>query len=97
MGHALLRGRSERGKEHAPWEATQLLGRSARTKGESQSLREKCSCWTEEGKAERAAQTIGTLPQMPQPEMLGQGLGTQTQPREVNSGERTRFGYVETA
>ena len=32
-GPALLRGSHARGKESAPWEATQLMGRAARTQG----------------------------------------------------------------
>ena len=47
MGPVLLRGSHERGKEPAPW-----LGQSAEMEG-TQSLREKHSSWTEEGKAER--------------------------------------------
>ena len=34
---------------------------------------------------------------IPQTEMLGQGLGTETHNVEVSLGERTSVGYVETA
>ena len=53
MEPALLRGRCERGKEPTPWEATQLTETSARTDGEPQSIGEKHSTQTEDGKAER--------------------------------------------
>ena len=36
------------------------------------------------------------LPRTPQPEMLRQRLGTETQAPEVSSGESTRIGCVET-
>ena len=51
MRPALLRGSCERGKEYAPQKATYLTGRSARMEGEPQSLGEKHSSQTEEGKA----------------------------------------------
>ena len=35
--------------------------------------------------------------QTPQPEMLSQGLGAETQALEFSSGERTRVACVETA
>ena len=56
-------------------------------------LREKCSSWSEEGKAERESHK--TL--VPPTEMLGRGLGTATQAPEVSSRKRTRVGCVETA
>ena len=63
-----------------------------------QSLREKPNSWTEEGKAVREQHRLSVpLPQTPQPETLGQGLGTETQAPEVSSRERTRVGCVETA
>ena len=63
-----------------------------------QSLREKCSSWTEEGKAERKSQRPSVpLLRIPQPKRLRRGLGTETQAPEVSSGERSRIGYVETA
>ena len=64
----------------------------------SQSLRENHSSWTEEGKAEREPQRpLVPPPGTPQPEMLGRGLGTETQAlEEVSSRERTRVRCVET-
>ena len=45
----------------------------------------------------RATQRSAPPPQKPQPEMLGQGLGAETQALEFSSGERTRVGYARTA
>ena len=56
-------------------------------------LREKCSSWSEEGKAERESHK--TL--VPPTEMLERGLGTETRAPEVRSRKRTRVGCVETA
>ena len=87
---ALLRGSCETGKEPIPWEVTQLRGRSAETEG-PQSLREKHSRWTEEGKAQRVTQTISTtIPRHHSLRCLGRG--SQTQALEVSSQERTRVG-----
>ena len=70
----------------------------AKTEG-PQSRGEKCSSWTEEGKAERQTHTdhLHHNSQTPQPEMLRRGLGTEIQTLEVSSGERTRVDCVETA
>ena len=47
---------------------------------------------------ERATKTMGTTaPGYPKPERLRWGLGTEAQAPEVNSGEGTRVGHVETA
>ena len=43
------------------------------------------------------SRTAAQQPQTPQPEIVGWGLGTETQAPEVGSGERTRIGCVETA
>ena len=73
------------------------MWRSAKTEG-PQSLREKHSRWTEEGKAEKEPQRPSVPPtQIPQPETLKRGLGTETQALDVSSGERTWVGCVETA
>ena len=69
------------------------MGRSAETEV-PQSLREKCSSWTEEGKAKRELQRPSVPPpRTPQPEMLRRELGSETQALEV----RSRDGYMETA
>ena len=53
---------------------------------------EMSSSWTEEGKAEQELHRSSVPPhQTPQPEMLGQGLGIETQAPEVSSGERTKL------
>ena len=36
-------------------------------------------------------------PHIPQPEMLGQELGTEIKAPEVSSKDRTRVGYLQTA
>ena len=59
-----------------------------------QSHREKHSSCTEEGKQREPKRPWVPLPQIPQPEMLGQGLGTETQAPEVSSRERTRVGIM---
>ena len=38
-----------------------------------------------------------TLPQKPQPETLGWGMGAETQASKLSSRGRTRVGYMETA
>ena len=64
----------------------------------SQSHREKCSNWTEEGKIETEPQRPSVPPpRTPRFEMLGFGLGAETQALEVSSRERTRVANVETA
>ena len=69
------------------------MGRSAETEV-PQSLREKCSSWTEEGKSKRELQRPSVPPpRTPQPEMLRRELGSETQALEV----RSRDGYMETA
>ena len=75
------------------------MGRSAKTEREpqTQSPKEKFSSWTEEGRAEREPhKPLVPPPQTPQPETLGPCMGAETQALEVNSGNRTRFGCVET-
>ena len=73
------------------------MGRSAEMEG-PQSYGEKHRSWTEEGKVEQEQlRSSVSPPQIPQPEMLGWGLGAETQALEVSSGERTRVVYVETA
>jgi len=63
-----------------------------------QSLTEKCSSWTEEGKAQRKPHRPSVPPsRTPQPETLGMGLSVETQALEVSSGERSRVGGMETA
>ena len=63
----------------------------------------KGSSRTEEGKTEGElyrplVPLPGTpLPGTPQPETFRRGLGAETQALEVNSGERTRVGCMETA
>ena len=56
------RSSCERGKESSHWEASDSWG-SAETEGDPQSLGEKHSSGSEEYKAERATQTIGTTTQ----------------------------------
>ena len=74
------------------------MGRSARSKGEPQSLRESYNSWTEADKAEREPHRPSVLPpRTTQPETLGQGPGTETQSSEVRSKERTGIGWVQTA
>ena len=63
----------------------------------TQSPGEKCFSWTEEVKAERLTNHWGHHQGTPQPEMLGRGLGNETQALKVSSGEMTRVGCVETA
>ena len=54
------------------------MRKSARTDREPQSLGEKCSNPSEEGKAKREPQrTSVPLPGKPQPKTLRQGLGTE--------------------
>ena len=48
--------------------------------------------WSEEGRAERVAQTVSTTAGAPHPETLRWGLGPEAQAVEVSSGERTRVG-----
>ena len=91
MGTALLRGSCERGKELTSWEATIQ-------EGEPQSPREKCNSQTEEGKEIRDLHRPLVPPPLdPQPEILRQELGAQTQDLEVSSGDRTRDDCVKTA
>ena len=63
-----------------------------------QRLREKCSSWTDWGKAERKPHrpSVPPPPQTPQLEKLRWGLGTEVQAPEVSPWERTRVGCVET-
>lgn len=70
-----------------------MTGRSAETKG-YQSLREKHSSWTEEGKAERELHRPWIPPpRTPQPENLSATeQGTEIQAPDISSGERTRVG-----
>ena len=69
-GPALLRGTCERGEEPTIWKAMV-------PEGEPLSLRENCSSWTEEGKAERELhKPLVPPPRTPQPETLRWGLGT---------------------
>ena len=72
-----------------------LMGRLAKMEG-PQSLGEKHSSWTEEGKAEKELGTIGTTgPGHHILRYLGKGWALQAP--EVSSGERTRIYCVETA
>ena len=65
-----------------------LTGRSAKREG-PQSLREKCSSWTEEGKAEREPhRPLVPPPKTSQLEMLKQRLGTETQAPENKKNVR---------
>ena len=72
-----LRGSCERGTHTLK---SHLTGRLAETEG-PQSLQEKLSSWTEEGKAESAIWTISTTSQSP----------------EVSSREKSGTGCMETA
>ena len=75
------------------------MGRLTGREGEPQSLREKHSSQTVKQKAERepCRKSVPLPGTSPKPETLGQGLGMDTQTMEINSGERTRAGCVETA
>ena len=74
-----MRWNYERGKESAPWEP--------------QNLGEKCSSWSEEGKAERDThRELAPPPGAPQPKTLGWGLGAETWVSEVSLREETRVG-----
>ena len=66
--------------------------------GDPQSLGEKGSSWTEEGKAEKEPHRPSVPPPgTTQPETLGWELGTETWALEVCSGERTGVGCGDTA
>ena len=61
-----------------------------------QSLGEKLSSWTEEGKAEREPhRPLAPPPLTPQPEMRGRGWELRFRLQGVSSGERTGVGWVE--
>ena len=79
----------ERRKKPISWKATIL-------EGKLQSLREKHSLRRAKQKGRHTDHEYHH-PLTPQPETLGQGLGTETQASEVSSGKRTRVGCVETA
>ena len=65
---------------------------------EPQSLGEKHSSWTEEGKAEGAPHKPSVpLPGTSWTETLRRGLDAKTQVLRVTSWERTRVGCVDTA
>ena len=58
------------------------MGKSAGTEGYPQSLREKYSRWTEEGREPH--RPLIPSPRTPQPETLRQGQGTENQVLEVS-------------
>ena len=74
-----------------------LIDREIRWNGRTSNSQRKVP-QLEEGKEEKEAhRPLVPPPGTPQPETLRRGLGTETQAPEVGSGERTRFGSVETA
>ena len=73
------------------------MGRSAKMERKPQSIREKCSSWTEEGKIERDLHRPSVpLPRTAPPETLGWRLGAENQAMEVHSRERIKVSCVET-
>ena len=76
--------------------ASHLMGWSAKRKG-PQNLGEKCSSQTEEGKAEKAAQTIAIIAPVTMAWDTQAGAGHWNSGSEVSSGEEARVGCVETA
>ena len=81
------------------WEVPSLVGRSAGTRGELQSLGGEHNQQFVEGKAERAPQSqLVPLPGTPQPEAVlhwgGCGLGAEAQASEVRTGEKTGGGCL---
>ena len=73
------------------------MGRSVRTEGDPQSLREKHSSQTEGGKEETEPYRPSVpLSGTPQPEILGQRLGNETQASVLGSREKIRVGCVDT-
>ena len=83
---ALQRGSCERGKESTPWEATQLMGKSAKMEG-PQSLGEKWSSQRKAKQGESSRNNWYHCPWTPQPEMLGWRLDAETQAPEVSFEE----------